>query len=363
MPNPWSNLTRAVALGLCLVFFGWFFSTIQPLLDPFIIAALLAYTLSPVVKVAQTRLRLSRLWAVSLVYFSSLALLITVPSVLTPIAVEQATNLWDDLVKIEGQLETTLAQPVFIAGQQLHLGQILANLLKVTNASLSPTAEGALAVLHTTSTSLVWLLIILIGVYYLLLNGEDLRDWCVRLAPEAVQPDIHRLLLEIDDIWQAYLRGTLLLMVIVGIVFSVVWMAIGLPGALVLGILAGLLTVIPDVGPTIVATLAVVVAFFKGSNVLSVSKISFAVLVFAIYFVLIQVKSIWLRPRIMGHFLHLNEGLVFVAIISATVLWGILGALIIIPLLATVGVIGRYLRCRILGLEPWPDDTLPEKTA
>jgi hypothetical protein len=68
-----------------------------------------------------------------------------------------------------------------------------------------------------------------------------------------------------------------------------------------------------------------------------------------------QVKAIWLRPRIMGRFLHMNEGLIFVAIIGAVVLWGILGGLIIVPALATLGAVGRYVRFRLMGLSPWPD--------
>ncbi len=172
-------------------------------------------------------------------------------------------------------------------------------------------------------------------LYYLLLDGASLLNWLVRLAPAQTQPDIERLLHEIDDIWQAYLWGTLVLMVIVGIVFSVLWVAVGLPGGLVLGILAGVLTVIPELGPTIVAIIAVAVAFFQGSSILDLSNFYFALFILVTYFILIQIKSIWLRPRIMGHFLHLNEGLVFVAIIGAAYLWGILGALVIVPLIAT----------------------------
>jgi hypothetical protein len=127
----------------------------------------------------------------------------------------------------------------------------------------------------------------------------------------------------------------------------------------VLGVLTGLLTVIPDIGPAIAALLAVLIAYFQGSNLLSISNFWFAVLVFAIYFVLIQIKSVWLRPRVMKHFLHMNEGLIFVAIIGATVVWGILGALIIVPLMATIGVVGRYVRCRLLHLEPWPENVAP----
>lgn len=355
MTMQWDKPTRIVVLCVCLALTGWFVYLIRPIIAPIIIAALLAYLLSPLVKVVQTRLRLRRGFAVTLVYFFSLAMLFVIPSVLMPEAVEQAGGLYDDLVKMEAQLEIFLTKPIAVMGQELHLGQMLVDVLKRVNQSLIPTAEGAMVVLETTSASLVWLLIILISVYYFLINGESLRNWFVGLAPRTLQPDVWRLLAEVDALWQAYLRGTLLLMNIVGIVFSVVWMAVGLPGALILGILAGLLTVIPDLGPAIVAIVAVAVALFKGSNFLPLSNFSFALLVFVIYFVLIQIKSIWLRPRIMGHFLHLNEGLVFVAILGAAFLWGILGALVIVPVIATISVIGHYLWCRILGLNPWPE--------
>lgn len=361
MTTQWDKTSRMVVLCMCLAIIGWFIYLVRSIIAPVIIAALLSYILSPIVKIVQTRTRLPKGWTVTLVYFFSLAVLITVPSVLAPEAVDQAGGLYADLVKMEAELEIFLNKPITLVGQQLHLGRLLVDVLKRTNQSLIPTAEGAMAVLETTSTSLVWILIILISVYYFLMNGENLRHWFIALAPEALQPDVTRLLAEIDGLWQAYLRGTLLLMNIVAVVFSIIWMAVGLPGALILGILAGLLTVIPDLGPAIVAVVAVAVALFKGSNFLPLSNFSFALLIFAIYFVLIQIKSIWLRPRIMGHFLHLNEGLIFVAIMGAALLWGILGALVIVPLIATISVIGRYFRCRILGLNPWPES--PDPTA
>jgi predicted PurR-regulated permease PerM len=339
---------------------GWLIFTIQPLIEPLIIAALLAYVLNPLVKLAQTRTRLGHRWAVSLVYFSSLALLLIVPSVLAPIALGQARRLTDDFVKIEIQLETILSQPLSIGNYQLHLGQLWASFLnKVTTELFIPGAQDTLAVLESTSISLLWIMVIIVSVYYFLLDWKGLQDWVIGLVPDSAQADVHRLLREIDLIWQAYLYGTLVLMLIVGVIFSLAWLAIGLPGAIALGLLMGLLTVIPDIGPMIGAILAILVAVFKGSDFLPLSNGWFAGLVFTIYLVLIQVKSIWLRPRVMKRFLRLNEGLIFVSIIGATVLWGILGALIIVPLLATLRVIGHYIRCRLLHLDPWPERIAP----
>jgi hypothetical protein len=72
--------------------------------------------------------------------------------------------------------------------------------------------------------------------------------------------------------------------------------------------------------------------------------------------VLINLKNFFLRPYIMGRSVHMNEALVFIAIIIATILKGILGALLVVPVLASVVVIAGYLQRRVLGLSPFEDD-------
>jgi predicted PurR-regulated permease PerM len=78
-------------------------------------------------------------------------------------------------------------------------------------------------------------------------------------------------------------------------------------------------------------------------------------IVVAVYLFLIAVKNFWLRPFVMGRSVHMPEPLVFIFIIMATVLWGILGALLVIPVVASIMVIIDYLRRRVLGMPPFPD--------
>ena len=75
-----------------------------------------------------------------------------------------------------------------------------------------------------------------------------------------------------------------------------------------------------------------------------------------LYLLLNNFKTIWLQPRILGQSVFLHEGVVFVAIIAAIVLQGVLGVLIIVPLLASFVVLGRYIRRRLLGLHPFADE-------
>jgi len=82
---------------------------------------------------------------------------------------------------------------------------------------------------------------------------------------------------------------------------------------------------------------------------------------------LITLKNFFVRPIIMGRSVHMNEGVVFIAIIIATILEGILGALLIVPVLASLVVIAGYIQRKILGLPAFEDDgstqfvTPPEK--
>jgi hypothetical protein len=79
-------------------------------------------------------------------------------------------------------------------------------------------------------------------------------------------------------------------------------------------------------------------------------------IVIVVYLVLINAKNFFLRPIIMGRSVHMNEGLVFIAILIATILEGILGALLVVPLLASVVIISVYIQRKVLGLTPFKDD-------
>jgi predicted PurR-regulated permease PerM len=340
---------------MCLVLVAILAYEMRPLIAPLILAGLLAYTLNLAVRFLNRQTPLSRKWAVNLVYFVLVAIIIATPSTLVPIVVSQWQTLSAQLQAAGQQIQEFIESPLVIAGREFPLDQLFTDLTTMTT-DFGSAFEGALAVVETTSLNLLRLVIIIVVGYYLLMDWHGLKRWLLGLLPEVERDDASRLVSEIDGVWRAYMQGTLALMLIMAIVFIVVGFAIGLPGAVAVGIITGILSMIPEIGPWIAGAIAVLIAYFAGSNHLPISNVWFAVIVAGIYLVMTQVKSIWLRPQVMRRFMHMNTGLVFLAIIAAALLQGILAALIVLPILATIGLTGRYVRARLLNLDPWPED-------
>jgi predicted PurR-regulated permease PerM len=352
----WSRTLRILVFGVVFLFLAvvlWYAGNI---LKPLIVAGFIAYLIHPAINYLIKRTRLSRLAAVNLVYFISLGLIIGAPSTLAPIFFDEFKQVASDVLDLFDQLIVWLMRPHIIPGLPIDFGQWADRLTEFRSTFLSSLPDQALELLGKTSLTALWVLVILAAVYYFLTEWPRLRDGFIGSFPEPYHPELNELYLRVRKIWMNYLRGQLLLMAIVGVVFTIAWTIIGVPGALVLGVIAGFLTLIPDIGPFLAAMLAASVAMLEGSNWswMPASHLIVMVIVVATYLFLIAIKNFWLRPYIMGRSVRMPEALVLISIILATIVWGILGALLVVPVLASSGIILDYLRRRILGMPPFP---------
>jgi predicted PurR-regulated permease PerM len=141
---------------------------------------------------------------------------------------------------------------------------------------------------------------------------------------------------------------------------TVACMAVGLPYAFVLGLLAGVAEFVPNLGPIVALIPAVLLALFQGSAFLPLSNFWFAVLVTGMYLVIQQVEGNLLLPRVMGSSLNLHPLVVLFGIIVGGSLAGILGMLLAAPFLATLRVVGRYIFYRLYDRDPFAE---PEEEA
>ncbi|MEM7115123.1 MAG: AI-2E family transporter, partial [Chloroflexota bacterium] len=355
MSRSWSKTTRYFVLALSLAAIVWFISAANGLVGPLVIAALLAYVLNPLVNLVNNSTKLPRTWVVLLVYLLSIAALVTTAIIFIPLVPDQLTLFLQELQEIQQELEASLPQSIGFGGFEISL----TNLLQVPQVSTNlfqPDTDIIITAVQSATTNLGWVLVILVTTYYLLKDWPLFREWILGWAPDEYQYDAQRLYFEIRDVWQRYLRGQLRLMLFVGILTWLGSAAIGLPGAIAFGILAGLFDVVLSVGPAIVMGVAALVALYSGSLLYpNMNNVVFMLLVFAVYGGIQTVENIWLRPRIMGQQLKIHPAVLFVAVIGSLALGGVVVALIIIPVIGSVGILGRYTYSKILDIHPWPD--------
>jgi predicted PurR-regulated permease PerM len=320
------------------------------------IAAFVAYLINPAVVYLSAHTRMSRQAAVNVVYFSSLILLVGVPSTLAPIFYDEIKIVINDVLNLSNQLRQILSSPIHVLGLSFHLEEWGQSLQQIQNAFLTPLPDDALQLLETTSVGMLWFLVIMVSVHLFLSQWHSIRDGLIAFAPPQYRSELQDLYNRVRRVWMAYLRGQIVLMLIVGVVFTIAWLILGIPGALVLGVAAGLFTLVPDVGPFLAAMLAAGVALLEGSTWIPLSNFWVAGIVIAVYLVLIGLKNFFLRPYIMGRSVHMNEALVFIIIVIATVLEGILGALLIVPLFASMILVGEYILRKVIGLSAFETD-------
>ena len=178
-----------------------------------------------------------------------------------------------------------------------------------------------------------------------------MREWMIDLAPPGVSSGYAELYKRLRNVWMAYLRGQIVLMLVVGVAFTIAWLILGIPWRIGFGRDSGFVYFDPRCrtfsggdacnGRGFVGRLQLdsTFKFLGGGHYVGLT-----------YLVLINLKNFFVRPIIMGRSLHMNEALIFIAIMIATILEGIMGALLVVPVLASVIVIMEYLRRRILGL-------------
>ena len=287
----------------------------------------------------------------------ALAAIVAIGVTLALACPSQISNIADDAeeiyVVVLEQLETTLSQPIIILGTELQPQTLIDNIPIDGSALVRP--DIIWEWLRSASTNLTWILVIIISTFYLLQDWPRLREWLIGLGPDAYQSDFRRVYDEVRTVWQRYLRGQLRLSFLIGFLTTLILAAIGMPGAVVFGILAAIFDVILTVGPVIVAAAAAVVALIAGSTYIPISHLWFMLIVIGVFALIQAAENVWIRPRIMGSSLNMHPGVVFVGIIGALSLAGIFAALIVVPVLGSTAVIAHYIHAKIMDIPPWPD--------
>jgi predicted PurR-regulated permease PerM len=372
MDTTWNRPTKyIVVFGLVLV--GIFILNLsRPVIPLLVGAALIAVIVRPVLSWLLTHSHLPRSLAVGLVYLgmailAPVVIMLILPTITDAVVyvgnLDYQSILQSSVEWLRSTLNTIKAAQLPVAGLDAYVDRAIDSVLKVFQP-LSPTMavppsfdeiiqplSSALRSIVETGANLVGTVIsqavkigfIFLASIYISLEAHTYREAFLQTAPAAFRSEISILLDRIEQVWNAFFHGELILMLVVGVMTTIGLIALGMPGALYLGVIAGLLEIIPSIGPVIAAVPAVIVALMEGSIYLPISHLAFAGLVIVFYILVQQVENNLIVPRVLGSALELSPLVVMTGILIGISVGGILGALVATPVIASFREVLHYI--------------------
>ena len=217
------------------------------------------------------------------------------------------------------------------------LDKVTNNITDTIKSHQGALISGAIATLRTVAEALAALLLILLSTFFLLRDGEDVWGWVLRIFPGRAQPRLDHAGRAGWGTLGGYMRGQLLIALFHGISIFLLLLVLRVPLAAALAVLIFLGSFIPLVGLTVTGTLCVAVTLLEhGATAAIVVAVSIVVLV--------QLEAHLLQPVIMSRSVEVHPLAIALAVITGTILGGIPGALIAVPLVAFLNTSVHALR-------------------
>lgn len=292
----------------------WFLYQVRGIVVLLFIAFILMTAVNPLIKLA-SKFRIPTIIVMLVVYFGLITLISTVIASLVPAVVQQTKDISLALPTYMHNLENVFNTQLDpnVAGS--YLSSIPSNLLKI--------AAGAFS-------NIMNVLALFFMAYYLVLERPKLHRYLLRLFDDDKNRETRAeaLVLAVERQVGGWVRGELLLMLIIGVMTYVSLILLGIPYALPLAVLAGILEAVPNLGPTIAAIPAIMIG-------LTISPlIGLGALIASI--VIQQVESNWIVPKVMQSATGTEPLVTIVVLLIGFTLGGIAGAVLSMPIYLTV---------------------------
>ncbi|MFC2025617.1 AI-2E family transporter [Chloroflexota bacterium] len=318
--TPWSQRTKIVVLIVILIGAVWLIATLTPLMNALLIAAFFAYLLNPLVNLLNRYTKVSHPWGARLIFTLFFLVLASIPTLLGTLVFGQFQRIKSELIAAAIAYEQWIAQPFDFLGYHIYPQLVVDYLEQAGGNVLAAIPADSFSILTGLTTNILWGVVVFISIYFLLKDGSKIKLWLIRIAPVEYKFDIERILNELNEVWGVFLRVQILIFIVLAILMSS-------------------------------GTFLVILLFRM--RLLPFSPLGFVLLLILVYTASQQVDNLWLRPQLMGKHLQLHPGLVFAGLTAALLLGGILGAILIVPIMASARVTGRYIYCQLTDQTPW----------
>ena len=317
----WTALAALAALAL------W---ALAPVLTPFVVAAVLAYALHPLVEHLAAR-RWPRVLAVLLVEGLALLGLVAVVLLIVPVMAKELPLLKAQVPVLLDRLNATVNPLLARVGVDftLDVASIKAWLTQLMDANMDGWLSAALASARIDGSVLLSLLgnaiLVPVVLFYLLIDWPQLVQRVQGLVPPRARDVVRSFFGDCDAVLGQYLRGQLLVMVVLAAYYAIALALVGFDLALPIGVFTGLAVAIPYVGFGLGLALALLAALLQFASLGGV------LLVAAVYALGQLLESFVLTPRLVGERIGLGPLAVIFALMAFGQLFGFVGVLVALP--------------------------------
>ncbi len=352
----WNTITKASVIATLIILALWSVIMFRAMIPSTIVAFLLAFVFGYPVNWIQRQTGWARTPAIVVLYTALLLIIGLMPVLVLPRATSLLDSLQQTLIGLIDSIQTAVISigPIHMPVNELlqPLSEALQNILSV--ASFNPWSF-----FRGITNGILIAIYVLVLNFWLLKDLQKLQRLTMDQIPADYQEDVRRLAQEIVQTWEAFLRGQILLGLVIGIITWIVLAILGMNNAGGLALLAGIMELLPTVGPAISGTIATMVALFQGSTWLPISNVTFALIIGATYAILGQIESVYFIPRLVGGRVKLHPAVAFVSVIAGAMVFGALGVLLATPVVASLRTVFTYVYRKLLDQEPFePRQTL-----
>ncbi len=342
-----------IIIGLfLLVAAGLLVNRLGDVLFPFVLAWLLAYLIYPLMRFFQTRLRLrNRILAISATLLTVFGCLFLIAYMLVPVIIDQTQRavLIANKLITENQLGIEIP-PTILSTVQQFLNNFNAESLTYDNMEslltyILPYAWGMLTGAGNLIVNVVLSFMVLLYLIFILKDYENISTYWIELIPKHYRPFILQVGEDLKQGMNRYFRGQALIALIVGVLFSIGFSIINLPMAILFGLTAGLMNMVPYLQTVAIVPgmlLAVIKAAEYDQNFLWA-----ALSVLAVFAAVQVIEEVLLTPNIMGKATGLNPAIILLSLSIWGSLFGMIGMILALPV--TTLMISYYKRFVIGG--------------
>jgi predicted PurR-regulated permease PerM len=360
----WGTNTKLVVALTIVVIIGALLVKFQFIITPLVMAFLLSYLFHPVADFLQRKLRFSWNASVGVIFLIVIILLLGLLTLGGVGLVQQIQSLvtivQDALLTLPQLIEEVSGRviqfgPFKLDFSALDLNDLSQQVLGMVQPLLSRTGSLLGTVAGSAANFLGWTLFVILVSYFTLVESKGLRDQIINVDIPGYNQDLSRLSRELGRIWNAFLRGQIIIFFMAVIIYSIVLSVLGVHYAISLAFLAGLARFVPYVGPAVNWALLIIVAYFQEYSLFGLPDLTYTIIVLIIALIIDQIFDNIVNPRIMSNALKVHPAAVLVAAIIAANLFGILGVVVAAPILATAALLWNYIMRKMLDLDPFPE--------